>query len=151
MTIYLDYAADHAGGSARRGGHGRVPDQPTHGQPGVRDAWARALRRPIGSRRRAAKVAALIGATPREIIFTSGATEANNLALLGVARAARRAGAARGHVVSSRTEHKSVLDACKQLEKEGFAVTLLEPDDTGRVPPETVSADAARRHAARLR
>ena len=87
-----------------------------------------------------AKVAALIGATPREIIFTSGATEANNLALLGVARAARRAGATRGHILSSRIEHKSVLDTCKQLEKEGFVVTLVEPDDTGRVLPETVSA-----------
>ena len=88
-----------------------------------------------------AKVAALIGATPREIIFTSGATEANNLAVLGVARAARRAGAVHGHVLSSRTEHKSVLDTCKQLEKEGFAVTLVEPDDSGRVLPETVSAN----------
>jgi len=88
-----------------------------------------------------AKVAALIGATPREIIFTSGATEANNLAVLGVARAARRARAVHGHVLSSRTEHKSVLDTCKQLEKEGFAVTLVEPDDSGRVLPETVSAN----------
>ena len=61
--------------------------------------------------------------------------------LLGVARAARRAGATRGHVLSSRTEHKSVLDTCKQLEKEGFVVTLVEPDDTGRVLPETVSAN----------
>jgi len=86
------------------------------------------------------EVAALIGAAPREIIFTSGATEANNLALLGVARAARRAGVAHGHLVSSRTEHKSVLDTLKQLEKEGFAVTLVDPDDTGRVSPETVRA-----------
>jgi len=101
-----------------------------------------------------AAVAALIGAEPREIIFTSGATEANNLALLGVARAARRAAGAhpstagkagqpgraetRAHIVSARTEHKSVLDACKQLEKEGFAVTLVEPDETGRVPPEAI-------------
>jgi cysteine desulfurase len=84
-----------------------------------------------------AQVAALIGAAPREIIFTSGATEANNLALLGVARAARRAGG-RGHVVSSRIEHKSVLDTVKQLEREGFAVTLVEPDSGGRVLPETL-------------
>ncbi|HEV7608896.1 MAG TPA: aminotransferase class V-fold PLP-dependent enzyme [Steroidobacteraceae bacterium] len=84
-----------------------------------------------------AQVALLIGAAPREIIFTSGATEANNLALLGVARAARRA-AGKGHILSSRTEHKSVLDTCKQLEREGFAVTLIEPDGTGRVLPESV-------------
>jgi cysteine desulfurase len=86
-----------------------------------------------------AQVAALIGASPREIIFTSGATEANNVALLGVARAARRAGG-RAHVVSSRIEHKSVLDAMKQLEREGFAVTMVEPDAGGRVLPETLRA-----------
>ncbi len=57
-----------------------------------------------------------------------------------MARAARARGRGRGHVVSSRTEHKSVLDTCKQLEKEGFVVTLVEPDDTGRVLPETVRA-----------
>jgi cysteine desulfurase len=86
-----------------------------------------------------AQVAALIGARSREIIFTSGATEANNLALLGVARAARRAGG-RGHIVSSRIEHKSVLDTVKQLEREGFAVTMIEPDGGGRVLPETLRA-----------
>jgi cysteine desulfurase len=86
-----------------------------------------------------AQVAALIGASAREIIFTSGATEANNLALLGVARAARRAGG-RGHIVSSRIEHKSVLDAVKQLEREGFAVTMVEPDAGGRVLPEALRA-----------
>jgi cysteine desulfurase len=90
-----------------------------------------------------AQVAALIGASPGEIIFTSGATEANNLALLGVARAARRSGG-RGHIVSARTEHKSVLDPCRQLEKEGFAVTRIEPDRSGRI---TVEAARAALHA----
>ncbi len=84
-------------------------------------------------------VASLIGADAREIIFTSGATEANNLALLGVASAARRAKKS-GHFVSSRVERKSVLDALKQLEKEGFTLTLLEPDENGRVPPEAVAS-----------
>jgi cysteine desulfurase len=96
------------------------------------------------------EVAALIGAAPREIIFTSGATEANNLALLGVAAAAIRARrgavrgargdgtAPRGHFVSSRVEHKSVLDTLAHLERHGFDVTLLEPDEWGRVPPEAV-------------
>jgi cysteine desulfurase len=90
-------------------------------------------------------IAALIGAQAKEIIFTSGATEANNLALLGVARAAQRLekavdkrGAPRGHFVSARTEHKSVLDALKQLEREGFAITLVEPDEWGRVPVDAV-------------
>ena len=89
-------------------------------------------------------VAALIGATPREIVFTAGATEANNLAILGVASAARRAAAARkapdvaGHFVSARTEHRSVLDALRELERQGASVTWIEPDEWGRVPPDAV-------------
>jgi cysteine desulfurase len=84
-------------------------------------------------------VAALIGAMPREIVFTSGATEANNLAILGVVNAARRARKdATLHLVSARTEHRSVLDALKELERQGVAVTWLEPDEWGRVPPEAV-------------
>ena len=84
-----------------------------------------------------AEVAALIGAAPAEIVFTSGATESNNLAILGAARA----NAYRGrHVVSSRTEHKAVLDPLKRLEKEGFTVTLLSPDRHGRIDPDAVAA-----------
>jgi cysteine desulfurase len=89
-------------------------------------------------------VAALIGSTPREIVFTAGATEANNLAILGVASAARRAAAARqapdlaGHFVSARTEHRSVLDALKELERLGASITWIEPDEWGRVPPDAV-------------
>ncbi len=84
-----------------------------------------------------AEVAALVGAAPEEIIFTSGATESNNLAVLGAARA----NADRGrHVVSSRIEHKAVLDPLKRLEKEGFTVTLISPDRTGRVDPAAVAA-----------
>ena len=92
-----------------------------------------------------AEVAALIGAEAREIIFTSGATEANNLALLGVAAAALRAHSARrqaaprrGHFIGSRVEHKSVLDTLGHLEKTGFAVTWLEPDEHGRIPMDAV-------------
>jgi cysteine desulfurase len=112
------------------------PASATHG-PGLA-----ALERVEAARR---EVAALIGADPAGIVFTSGATEANNLALFGVARAARRADQAQKgnphlapHIVSARTEHKSVLDALRQLEREGFAVTLVEPDETGRVPPEAI-------------
>jgi cysteine desulfurase len=92
-----------------------------------------------------AQVAALIGAQPREIVFTSGATEANNLALLGVAVAATRAqgvmhdaAGMRGHFVSARAEHKSVLDPLKELARRGHDVTLLEPDEWGRVLPDAV-------------
>jgi cysteine desulfurase len=89
-----------------------------------------------------AQVAALIGSRPGDVIFTSGATEANNLAILGLARGARSArGAAQAvHVISSRTEHKAVLDPCRQLEREGFAVSLLTPEDDGRVTPEQLRA-----------
>jgi cysteine desulfurase len=82
-----------------------------------------------------AQVATLLSADPDEIIFTSGATESNNLAVLGVARA----NADRGrHVVTSRIEHKAVLDPCKRLEKEGFSVTYLNPHRAGRIDPAAV-------------
>jgi cysteine desulfurase len=88
-----------------------------------------------------AQVAALVGADPREIVFTSGATEANNLALLGAARAQHRAsGGKRDHVVSCRTEHRAVLDPCLALEREGFRVTLLGVDGDGLVDPERLRA-----------
>jgi len=84
-----------------------------------------------------AQVAALLSAQPDEIIFTSGATESNNLAVLGIARANSDRGR---HIITSRTEHKAVLDPCKRLEKEGFSVTYLTPDGSGQVDPEAVRA-----------
>ena len=72
-----------------------------------------------------------LGAQPREIVFTSGATESDNLALLGAAREAREAGDARERVVTSRTEHRAVLDSARQLEREGFRVTYLDPGPGG--------------------
>ncbi|HUH00800.1 MAG TPA: IscS subfamily cysteine desulfurase [Kofleriaceae bacterium] len=90
------------------------------------------------------QVAALLGASPAEIVFTSGATEANNLALTGVARALRRAqgvGARGGdHLVTVATEHKAVLDTCAYLERDGFRVTRLAPDRDGLVTPDQVAA-----------
>ncbi len=84
-----------------------------------------------------AQVASLIGAAADEIVFTSGATESDNLAILGVARA----NADRGrHVVTARTEHKAVLDPCKRLEKEGFAVTYLSPTRSGLIDPHAFAA-----------
>jgi cysteine desulfurase len=84
-----------------------------------------------------AQVATLIGAQPQEIVFTSGATESNNLAILGCARASAHRGR---HLVSSRTEHKSVLDACHRLEKEGFSLTWLTPARSGRIDPARFAA-----------
>ncbi len=73
-------------------------------------------------------VANLIGADRREIIWTSGATESDNLALKGAARFYSRKGK---HVVTVKTEHKAVLDSCRQLEREGYEVTYLEPEEDG--------------------
>ncbi|GAC1622731.1 MAG: IscS subfamily cysteine desulfurase [Nevskia sp.] len=88
-----------------------------------------------------AQVAALIGAEAAEIIWTSGATESNNLALKGALefRGLPKAGRA-AHVITARTEHKCVLDTCRQLETQGVAVTYLKPDALGIVTPEQVMA-----------
>ncbi len=83
------------------------------------------------------EVAALIGASPSEIVFTSGATESDNLAIKGAARAHHRRG---DHLVTVATEHKAVLDSCKRLEGEAFRVTYLSPGPDGRVAPEAVAA-----------
>ena len=82
-----------------------------------------------------AQVAALIGATPKEIIFTSGATESDNLMIKGVAEMYREKG---NHIITQAIEHKAVLDTCKRLEKEGFEVTYLPVGKDGRVNPEDV-------------
>ncbi len=81
------------------------------------------------------QVAASIGARPDCVVWTSGATESDNLAILGVARFHADRGR---HVITARTEHKAVLDAFKQLEKEGFEVTWLKPGPEGIVRPEQV-------------
>jgi cysteine desulfurase len=77
-----------------------------------------------------AQVARLIHASPKEIVFTSGATEANNLALKGAAEAYRDKG---NHIITQVTEHKAVLDTCKRLEKSGFEVTYLAVDRGGLI------------------
>ncbi|MBI5367091.1 MAG: cysteine desulfurase [Planctomycetes bacterium] len=80
------------------------------------------------------RVAAHLGAGPEGLHFTSGGTESNNLAVLGIARAAARAGKGR-HVVTSAIEHPSVLEAVRQLEREGFEATCLRVDGAGRIAP----------------
>ena len=81
------------------------------------------------------QVAALIGAIPKEIIFTSGATESDNLMIKGVAAAYREKGR---HIITQVTEHKAVLDTCKRLEQSGHDVTYLPVQPDGRVAPEDV-------------
>ncbi len=75
-----------------------------------------------------ADVASLINANPKEIVFTSGATESNNLAIKGAAHFYNKKGK---HIITVKTEHKAVLDTCRQLEREGFEVTYLDPMSNG--------------------
>jgi cysteine desulfurase len=81
------------------------------------------------------QVAGAIGAEPKEIVFTSGATESNNLAIKGVAQALLRKG---NHLVTAATEHKAVLDTVKRLAREGWDLTVVAPDETGRASAEAV-------------
>jgi len=83
------------------------------------------------------QVADLLNCDPREIVWTSGATESDNLAIKGVAHFYIKKGK---HIITSKIEHKAVLDSCRQLEREGFEVTYLDPDSTGIVSPEMVAA-----------
>ena len=82
-------------------------------------------------------VANLVNCDPREIVWTSGATEADNLAIKGVARFYKSKG---NHIITSKIEHKAVLDPCRQLEREGFEVTYLDPDESGVITPESVKS-----------
>lgn len=86
------------------------------------------------------QVADLIKADPREIVWTSGATESNNLAIKGVAHFYHKKGK---HIITSKIEHKAVLDTCRQLEREGFEVTYLDPTTDGLISAQQV-ADALR-------
>lgn len=86
------------------------------------------------------QVADLIKADPREIVWTSGATESDNLAIKGVAHFYVKKGK---HIVTSKIEHKAVLDTCRQLEREGYEVTYLDPTPEGLITPQAV-ADALR-------
>lgn len=84
-------------------------------------------------------IANLIGADPKEIIFTSGATESNNMSVKGVARFFARSGKKR-HIITSQTEHKCVLDSCRHLQDEGFDVTYLPVQSSGLINMEELEA-----------
>jgi cysteine desulfurase len=103
------------------------------GNPSARHSLGAEARESLEAAR--IKVARLVGGSPSGVIFTSGATEANNLAIKGVAL---RAGERARHVVASCVEHISVLNACRDLEKAGASVTLLPVDGEGRVDPDAL-------------
>jgi cysteine desulfurase len=83
------------------------------------------------------QVAELLNADPREIVFTSGATESNNLAIKGAANFYRKKGK---HVITCKTEHKAVLDTCRELERQGFEVTYLDPESSGLIDLDKLAA-----------
>ncbi|MGL6003127.1 MAG: IscS subfamily cysteine desulfurase [Plesiomonas sp.] len=83
------------------------------------------------------QIAELVNADPREIVFTSGATEADNLAIKGVANFYGKKGK---HIITCKTEHKAVLDTCRQMEREGFEVTYLDPEPSGLVDLDKLAA-----------
>ncbi len=135
LPIYLDYQATTP--TDRRVVEAMLPYfTEKFGNPhSVQHAHGREAEAAVEAAR--AEVAALIGAEPREIVFTSGATESNNLAIKGAARFHR---GSRRHIVTAATEHKCVLESCRRMEREGFRVTCLPVDAAGFVDPDAVAA-----------
>jgi cysteine desulfurase len=137
QTVYLDYAATTpvdprvaarmAACLTQEGAFGN-PGSESHDYGDAARALVEAAR---------AQVAAAVGAAPADILWTSGATEANNLALFGVANYQRESGR---HIVTARTEHKAVLDPCRELERRGWRVTYLEPGRGGLLDPAQVAS-----------
>ncbi|HGX93222.1 MAG TPA: IscS subfamily cysteine desulfurase [Candidatus Tenderia sp.] len=137
LPIYLDY-------SATTPADPRVAEKMAHyltldgvfGNPASRShpfGWA--AEEAVDEAR--ANVAALVNADPKEIVWTSGATESDNLAIKGVAHFHQRKGK---HIVTCKTEHKAVLDTCRQLEREGFEVTYLDPEADGLIDINKIEA-----------
>ncbi len=129
--VYLDYAAtcppDARVQQAIATTMAMVP-----GNPATHHRHGRQARAVVEEAR--AKIARVIAARPEEILFTSGATESNNLALKGIAWAGREVG--RNHIVTVGTEHKAVSLACERLKPKGFEVTVIPVDAAGRVDPD---------------
>lgn len=137
MMIYLDYAATTPVDPAVARKMAECLTQTGNfGNPAsVSHAYGQLAARAIAEA--AEQVATVLHADPEEIVWTSGATEANNLALKGIAHFHQHKGK---HIVTARTEHKSVLDSCRQLEKLGFEVTYLTPQANGIISPGDVEA-----------
>ena len=139
-VIYLDYAATTPVDPAVAAVMAQclTEDGAFANAASVTHAPGRAARRRVETAR--AQVAAAVGAQAEQVVWTSGATEANNLAIAGAARFRRDDGR---HIVTCRTEHRAVLDVCRRLEHEGWSVTYLVPGPDGRLAPQAV-ADALR-------
>jgi len=131
QPIYLDYAATTPVDPrvAEQMCRYLTPEEGLFGNPASRShAFGWRVEEVVKKAR--ADVAALINADPKEIVWTSGATESDNLAIKGAAHFHARKGK---HLITARTEHKAVLDTCRQLEREGFEVTYLDPEENGLI------------------
>ncbi|RST73913.1 cysteine desulfurase [Siminovitchia acidinfaciens] len=131
-NIYLDHAATtpvHPMAAEKMG----AIIQGIYGNPSSIHAYGRQARQVLDEAR--VKIARTIHANDKEIVFTSGGTEADNLAIIGAAYANRDKGK---HVITSAIEHHAVLHACQFLEREGFEVTYIQPDQNGLIHPEEV-------------
>ena len=135
FPIYMDYSATNP--CDPRVVDAMIPWLREHfGNPASRShAWGWEAEEAVENAR--AQVAALIGADPREIVWTSGATESNNLALKGAAHFYKTKGK---HLITVKTEHKAVLDTCRELERQGFEVTYLDVQSDGLVDLEALKA-----------
>ena len=132
MRIYLDHNATAPLRTEARAA--LIAAMDVVGNPSSVHAEGRAAKGLIETAR--AQVAEAVGASGADVVFTSGATEADNLAVKGAAHFHRDRGM---HVVTSTIEHKAVLDSCRQLEREGFDVTYLDPTPQGLVPADSVA------------
>ncbi len=135
FPIYMDYSATTP--CDPRVVDAMIPWLREHfGNPSSRShAWGWEAEAAVEKAR--AQVASLIGADPREIVWTSGATESNNLALKGAAHFYQSKGK---HIITVKTEHKAVLDTCRELERQGFEVTYLDVQPDGLVSLESFAA-----------
>ena len=135
FPIYLDYSATNP--CDERVVDAMVPWLRSHfGNPASRShAWGWEAEAAVEKAR--TQVADLVGADPREIVWTSGATESNNLAIKGAAHFYKDKGK---HLITVKTEHKAVLDTCRELERQGFEVTYLDVQADGLVDPEVFKA-----------
>jgi cysteine desulfurase len=135
LPLYLDYAATTPVDARVAAAMAEcLTQEGTFGNPSSQHVYGRRARERIERAR--GEVAGLIGAAAGDVLFTSGATESNNLAILGSVRSRGR----RAHVITASTEHRSVLDACGQLEREGHAVSYLEPDAHGLIEADRLEA-----------
>jgi cysteine desulfurase len=135
FPIYLDYSATNP--CDERVVDAMVPWLRSHfGNPASRShAWGWEAEAAVEKAR--TQVADLVGADPREIVWTSGATESNNLAIKGAAHFYKDKGK---HLITVKTEHKAVLDTCRELERQGFEVTYLDVKPDGLVDPQVFEA-----------